>query len=293
MTRRLKLFTSLSTLAATGALALTACGGEGEGEGEGAEGEGLASAYGTEGEGEGAEGEGEGAEGEGAESEGEGGESEGEGAESEGEGGGDPATDDAEFIYRLGLVQGHLIAFRELHAVGEMDMASTHAKHPESEIYAALAPAFSARSKPGFADELSALVAAGEEGGDMDSAYADAIAAIEAHIPDADVKTYLLAASKIAATAAEEYDIGVEDDGAISNAHEYQDAFGFLVSARNIVSMAQADTVDESEAVGVAQEQIEIALAAFDGLSAASTDGSPSTLYGAAARIEIAALGLS
>ena len=65
----------------------------------------------------------------------------------------------------LGLVQGHLIAFRELHAAGEMDMAATHAKHPESEIYAALAPAFAARSKPGFADELSALVAAGEEGG--------------------------------------------------------------------------------------------------------------------------------
>lgn len=277
MTRRLKLFTSLSTLAATGALALSACGGEGEGEGEGAEGEGLASAYGTEGEGEGAEGEGEG------------GESEGEGAV----GSGDPATDDAEYIYRLGLVQGHLIAFRELHALGEMDMAATHAKHPESELYAALAPAFTARSKPGFADELNALVAAGEEGGDMDAAYADAIAAIEAHIPDADVKTYLLAAAKMAATAAEEFDIGVEDDGAISNAHEYQDAFGFLASARNIVSMAQADTVDESEAVGVAQEQIEVALGAFDGLSAASTDGAPSMLYGVAARIEIAALGLS
>lgn len=284
MTRRLKLFTSLSTLAATGALALSACGGEGEGEGEGAEGEGLASAYGTEGEG---------AESEGAESEGEGAESEGEGAESEGEGGGDPATDNAEYIYQLGLVQGHLIAFRELHAAGEIDMAATHAKHPESELYAALAPAFAARSKPGFADELNALVRTGEEGGNMDSAYAAIIAAIEAHIPDADVKTYLLAASKIAATAAEEFDIGVEDDGVISNAHEYQDAYGFLASARNIVSMAQADTVNESEAVGVAQEQIETALAAFDGLAAASTDGAPSTLYGAAARIEIAALGLS
>jgi len=284
MTRRLKLFTSLSTLAATSALALSACGGEGEGEGEGAEGEGLASAYGTEGEGEGAGGEGEGAEGEG-----EGGESEGEGAANDG----DPATDDAEYIYQLGLVQGHLIAFRELYALGETDMAATHAKHPESELYAALAPAFAARSKPGFADELDALVAAGEEDGDMDAAYADAIAAIEAHIPDADVKNYLLAAAKMAETAAEEFDIGVEDDGAISNAHEYQDAFGFLVSARNIVSMAQADTVDESEAVGVAQEQIEIALGAFDELTASSTDGAPSTLYGAAARIEIAALGLS
>jgi len=270
MTRRLKLFTSLSTLAATSALALSACGGEGEGEGEGAEGEGLASAYGTEGEGEG-------------------GESEGEGAANDG----DPATDDAEYIYQLGLVQGHLIAFRELYALGETDMAATHAKHPESELYAALAPAFAARSKPGFADELDALVAAGEEDGDMDAAYADAIAAIEAHIPDADVKNYLLAAAKMAETAAEEFDIGVEDDGAISNAHEYQDAFGFLVSARNIVSMAQADTVDESEAVGVAQEQIEIALGAFDELTASSTDGAPSTLYGAAARIEIAALGLS
>lgn len=266
MTRRLKLFISLSTLAATGALATSAC--YGESEGEGGEGESPAGlAYGAE--------------------------SEGEGAESEGAALlADPATDDAEYISQLGAIEGHLIAFHELQAVGETDMAATHLKHPESEIYAALAPAFAARSQPGFAGELSGLVSAGEKGGDMDSAYAATISAIQGHIPDADVRTYLLAASKIAAKAAAEFDNGVDDDGAVAKPHEYQDAYGFLIAARKIVNLAQARAADEKEAVGVARKQIDLALAAFKGIAATSTEAAPSTLYGAAARLEIAALGL-
>ena len=54
MARRLKLLTGLSTIALTGALALSACGGEGEGAAPGAEGEGAGAVQHGEAEGEGA-----------------------------------------------------------------------------------------------------------------------------------------------------------------------------------------------------------------------------------------------
>lgn len=271
MSRRLKLMTGLSTLAAVSALTLSGCGGEGEGEaGEGEN--GAASALSGESEGEGGASEGE---------------SEGEGAVSN-----DPATSDVAYLKLLGLARGHLIAFLELYQNDATDMALTHVKHPESELYASLAPAIEARGKPGFADELRALAAAANAGEDVTDAYGDIVNALNAHAPDASITVQLLGVSEIVRTAAEEFDIGVEDDGTISNAHEYQDAYGFLISSREILASLASSDVNEVEAIELAQEQIAAALGAFDSLTATQTEGSASTLYGAAARIEIAARGL-
>jgi hypothetical protein len=275
MTRRLKLMTSLSTLAAASALTVAGCGGEGEGEGGETEGDKAGSSISAEGEGLSAESEGEG-------------ESEGENAA----GSGDPATDDVEYMRLLGLVRGHLIAFLELYQSGAAASAMMHVKHPESELYGTLTPAISARGQYGFAEELTALASAADTGGDVNDAFSDVIEALNAHAPAANVATQLMAVSAIVRTAADEFDIGVDDDGLISNAHEYQDAYGFLVSSREIVSGITTTDVNEVEAIDVAQEQIGLALDAFDSLTAGETEGQPSTLYGAAARIEIAARGL-
>ena len=102
----------------------------------------------------------------------------------------------------------------------------------------------------------------------------------------------LLAVSEIIRIGADEFAIGVEEDGSISNAHEYQDAYGFLVSSRDMLAGIDTNDVNASDAINLAHEQIEIALASFDGLTVESTEGRTSTLYGAAARIEIAARGL-
>lgn len=277
MKRRLKFVTSLSTLTASSALALAGCGGEGEGEGEGA----VASAdqayvsSAGEGEGEGiavAEGEGE---------------SEGEGAAA-----GDPATDDVEYLYRLGMIRGHLIAFVELFRAGETEMAGTHVKHPESELYAALAPAFTARGEAGFEGALQDLVAAAKTGENVEATYEATIVAIRANAPDANPRTILLSIARLLSTAAAEFEIGVSDDGAITDPHEYQDAFGFLTAAREILSEVKTSDINASEAVAVAHEQIDLSLAMFGGLVATETQGSSTTIYGAASRIEIAALGL-
>ena len=151
MTRRVKLMTGLSTLAAASALALTGCGGEGENS-EGGEGESGLSALAGEAEAEGETGAGEG-------------ETEGEG---EGANAADADASDVAYIHLLGLVRGHLIAFSELYRAGAREMAMMHVKHPESELYTSLRPAFEARGLGGFGEELTALSDAAEAGGDIE-----------------------------------------------------------------------------------------------------------------------------
>ena len=284
MARKLKLLTGLSTVALTGALVLSGCGAEGEGESEA----GHATPDVT------AQGEGE-TEGEGAVSaEGEG-ESEGEGeGESEGSGvvAGDPATDDVEYIKRLGLVRGHLLSFMELYRTGNYDMALSHAKHPESELYTGLVPAFQVRSKAGFANELEELSQAAIARGDVEVSFERVMTAIITNMPKHDSKTALLAVSQMVSTAADEFTIGVSEDGSIVNAHEYQDAHGFLMSAREVLASEDTNDINAAEAIAIAHEQLDAALLSFDGLVVQSTEGKASTLYGAASRIEIAALGL-
>ncbi len=276
--RKLKLISGLSTAALTSALVLGGCGGEGEGE-EGAAGEGENAIVASEGEGE--EG------GASVSSEGEG-ESEGEGAVRSG----DPASDDAEYLYRLGMVRGHLAAFIELYRADAYDMATTHVKHPEGELYADLAPAFEARQAPGFAQELRNLAYAAESQSNVETAYEATISSIRANGPTKDVGKTLMALSLLVSTAADEFDIGVNADGAVTEPHEYQDAYGFLAAAREMLSELETNDINESEAIAVAHEQIESSLASFDGWVVTETEGVSSTIYGAAARIEIAALGL-
>ncbi len=205
---------------------------------------------------------------------------------------GDPATDDVEFIYRLGLIRGHLAAFLELYRVEAFDMAASHLKHPGSELYAGLVPAFEARHTGGFAQELDALADRSARRGDVDEAYAGAIAAIRAEAPAVAVSTKLLAISKMVATAAEEFEAGVADDGAIGEPHEYQDAFGFLTVAREMLAAENPSDINETEAIAVAHEQLDLCLNEFSGLLVDRTEGEAATIYAAGAVIERAALRL-
>lgn len=288
MIRKRRLFTGLSAAALSGSLALTGCGSEGEAEGEG----GAVDAQPVEG----MEGEGEGAgisdgptdtfsEGEGL-SEGEG-ESEGATLRTD-----DPANDDVEYYRRLGLVRGHLAAFIELYRAGAYDAAITHAKHPESELYQSLLPALEARSMPGFAAELDALAGYAADRGDVEGAYDAALSAIRANMPSANVKTQMLGVAEIVKTSGEEFDLGVNDEGNVEMSHEYQDAYGFLIASRELLADIETNDINAGEAIAVAHEQIDLALASFEGLTVSTTSGRAETIYGAAARIEIMALGL-
>ncbi|RUO55467.1 hypothetical protein [Pseudidiomarina homiensis] len=223
------------------------------------------------------------------------GEGEGEG---EGEGSGivDLRVNDSAYLARLGLIRGHLYVGKKLYDQGHLEMAKTHMKHPEDELYAALVPAFTARRVTGFGEELSALADAviKEQGDDaVNTAYTHLVNAITAaeQVEKKAVKDVLMSLSTMLLTAAEEYDIGVKS-GNVVNVHEFQDAYGFTTIAKaRIGELTEA----QQDAHAAALEEVEGILANLPELwptitPAGTVEGDSSELYGAAARIELATL---
>ncbi|VUD40891.1 hypothetical protein TDB9533_00374 [Thalassocella blandensis] len=227
---------------------------------------------------------------------------EGEG-EGEGEGANptiDLATDDLAYLTQLALMRGHLYVGFELYQAGHIDHSKTHMKHPKSELYADVVPAFTARGAMGFADELSALsqtVEAEKPAEDVTQAYQQlqqAITASESKVDPgmASLKQKLLLVVNLLRVAGEEYGIAVVD-GKMENAHEYQDALGFTTISKDILSNTETGTETEANAKTKATE----ILAELNGLWPSIVPPETLTteagqLYGAASRIEIIALGL-
>ena len=138
--------------------------------------------------------------------------------------------DDAEYLYRLGLIRGHLLVGNALFELGERDAARTHSKHPTDELYAPMEVEFRARGVSGFAAELEAHASAVDTGDEATVAerYAVLVERIAA-TEDAVVASAELGAQvivKLVREAGREYAIGIVD-GKLANAHEYQDAYGF------------------------------------------------------------------
>lgn len=266
MARRLKLLTGLSTAALAGA-ALAACGEEGDAESVRAEHRAVT------------------------------GEGEGEGGEGEGKAAANAATDKVAYLAGLMMVAGHLETGAELYAAGQAIPAAAHMAHPLAELYTGLEPAFRTYGAKGFEDELKALTASVETGDpaakvqeNLTAAKTAVHAAIVAAGPSA--KETMLAAAEVLRAAGEEFDVGVKG-GSVVNAAEYQDAYGFIKTAADALAKAKATDADAAEALALAREQSKKALtAAPSPVPPAKVDATSAVIYGAAARIEIAALGL-
>jgi len=177
-------------------------------------------------------------------------------------------------------------------------MATTHIKHPRDELYAGLVPALQTRGAATFDDELS-MLAERVTSDASPSAVAEAYLALESGITDAEtvagasLKTSLLSIMDLIRTAGEEYALGVED-GRLVNRHEYQDAYGFTEIAKQRLRDLPAQTRAESPETVERVRQLLTDLSDLwpDIVPGDNIDGDASRLYGAAARIEIAALGL-
>ena len=218
----------------------------------------------------------------------------GEGGEGGESGAAATLSSDAAYLANLGFIEGHLRSGTTLYAQGEAEMAVTHMKHPKDEIYTALEPELEERGQPGFADALATLasgVEAGEPAAQADADFAALLDQIEAAKGTPAPRAQFDALTTIARTAAEEYAIGVKD-GQIENLHEYQDAWGFLQTVR---ARAEALAGSDDATVATAAEGVLAAVAetdaAFDTLTPqGAVPGGADLLYGAAARIELAAL---
>ncbi|HEY7765651.1 MAG TPA: hypothetical protein VIB38_11730, partial [Aestuariivirgaceae bacterium] len=203
--------------------------------------------------------------------------------------------DDVRYLTLLGLVEGHLRAGLELYRQGAADMARTHMKHPGDELYADLEPALSARKAAGFGPSLEALAAAVENGKPIAEAE-KAFSAVMEEIDKAratidDLPDELKSLMALIRTAADEYAVGVKE-GKVTDPHEYQDAWGFTQTAK--AQLAKRSEADRKR-LGQSYEQIAGELNKLDAAwpslvppDKVTTDAS--VIYGAAARIEIAAL---
>ena len=216
------------------------------------------------------------------------------GGESEGAALVDVAHDKAAFYSALQIVRGHLRAGVELYSEGDRVLGPQHMRHPQAEILTTLAPAFDAYGAKNIEPALDALATAGESGaapaeiGALDAAALSAIAAA-ANASNPTLQEKILAAAKTLTVAGDEYSVAIEND-AIVNLHEYHDAYGFIATAIGDLKLLSGADQAESNAIKAAIEQAEIAATAAPSIHPPTSGFKPaSVIYGAAARIEIAA----
>ncbi|MCP5432487.1 MAG: hypothetical protein H6923_04365 [Alphaproteobacteria bacterium] len=214
----------------------------------------------------------------------------------EGEGGAiasaDPATDDVAYLTALSLIRGHLLVGLTLYRDGETLAAEAHMRHPAGELYGGIKDALKARKAGSFLKELDLLAGLAQGAAPLDRiepAHAAVLAKVDTAAAKAAMtpKTAFTVATKLLKTAASEYDVSLGEDGAIDNAEEYQDAYGFTQEARRILASLSGD--EAQEAVGV----IDALAPLWPSIvppAKLSTDAS--LLYGAAAKIEILGLGV-
>lgn len=173
---------------------------------------------------------------------GEGGEA---GESGEGEGGENGALPVAQ---RVAFMAGHVEAGLALYRAGEFEAAAKHMQHPVSETHASEREGL---RELGFDPAPYEAVSAALEAGETAESVESQLAAVESNLADMRDRAGGDAAAQIRFlmdTAVAEYSAGVQD-GAVTDAGEYQDAWGFVKVAQDIaqdLESAKADTVRET-----------------------------------------------
>ncbi|MDD9964150.1 MAG: hypothetical protein F4048_03075 [Gammaproteobacteria bacterium] len=213
--------------------------------------------------------------------------------------GADLTTDDVGYLTQLGLIRGHLWVGYALYQRELPLLSETHMKHPQEEIYASMVPEFNARGCDGFANDLESLTAAvaaraaQEEVAAIYEGLTASIARCEQSASTNDPAVLAKVIENLLRTAGVEYQIGVID-GVIDNLHEYQDAWGFTQVAH---AWARSAAFADSASAAAVAAQLQDIIAGLEGLwpslnPQGDVDEDAARLFGAAARVQIAALPL-
>lgn len=148
-------------------------------------------------------------------------------------------ADHAELLFKLGLLEGHLMVAQELIDAKQPRLALPHFGHPVRELYDDISDELHRRGISGFDGELVSLeaFAAGKPNdpafGAQYGKVIGIVAAIRATVPAGllDSPPFMLGVlGEIAATAAEEYSESIEG-GRIEKPIEYHDSRGYLAYA--------------------------------------------------------------
>lgn len=163
---------------------------------------------------------------------------------------GDDATsavsqEDATFGSTLWQIRGHHLVSLELYAGGEADLALVHAGHPVDEVLPSIEGEVRERDA-GAADALKDALERGltavrddAPADEVEAAYNDALdaltgaeAAVIGDVASSDAYIGSVVAGLLA-TVAHEYEEAAPQ-GEVTNLEEYQDAYGFLLAAKDL-----------------------------------------------------------
>ena len=168
-----------------------------------------------------------------------------------------PAAVDADYLEKLGLLEGHLLIGRQLLEAGQSRLAVPHFGHPIRELYTWLEPRMERRRVAGFEAELQVMEAWAEggntgTGGRFDAAWqglAPKLAAAKAAIAPAlkaSPRFMLGHVAMMVYDVASDYGESIER-GRIVNVVEYHDSMGFLAYAANAAKAGRAGGRAEAE----------------------------------------------
>ncbi|HYZ33482.1 MAG TPA: hypothetical protein VE684_14525 [Crenalkalicoccus sp.] len=169
-----------------------------------------------------------------------------------------PAAVEADFLEKLGLLEGHLIIGHRLLDAGQSRLAVPHFGHPIRELYTWLEPRLARRRTPGFEAELQAMEAWAEAGNKgTGGAFEVAWKALGPKLRGARDTTpaglrasprFMLGhLSMMIYDVASDYGESIER-GRIVNIVEYHDSMGFLL-------YAAATAAEHREGSGAAEMQ--------------------------------------
>jgi hypothetical protein len=177
----------------------------------------------------------------------------GEGGEGGEAGASDLGTDEF-YAFSLLIMRGHLRIGHELAEQGHWDAAYPHFLHPIPEGYEPIEADLARRGVPPFEDDLKALAqrVLKHDANGMEADYRKVLAKIDAATARVDPSklnspAYVAkVATRLMRKAAAEYAESIEK-GRIAEAHEYQDARGFLLETGDYLQ-AHAATLRKADA---------------------------------------------
>jgi hypothetical protein len=163
---------------------------------------------------------------------------------------------DTDFLFRMGMMEGHLIVGHELLAAGKPELAIPHFGHPVRELYDDISGYLAEKRFPGFDKELirlEATVTAAPNGPEVERQFQDVIGRIHnarqtvpAQIRDSIPDMIKVCADTIDA-ASGEYGEAV-NQGRVESLVEYHDSRGYVSFVTEEVARLQKKEADPADA---------------------------------------------
>jgi hypothetical protein len=221
---------------------------------------------------------------------------EGEGGEG-GEGAGLPEGVDpaAGFLFTLGQFEAQVLIAQGLVAKGDAAAARAHLQASDHDDYEAIEAGVEGLGAPKFEDETRAFATAvaGDDPAAVDAAATAVLAASLTARSNAGPGDLAKAIELLLRDAAGDFEAGVKD-GKVTEAQEYRDAWGYVQAARGFAAQLAALADDKAQAFATtAVKALDGTAAALPDVGATEVTGKADDIYGAAARVELAAYPLA